>query len=295
MPSAPGRPRAGLPRVASPQRPRYDLRMLKRLHARNALVFGALGVVAIAVGLKSGAHALGWEILTLNALLSGIVAADVFLMGFLISGVLGDYKEAERLPGELAASLDALAEEGEAILARSQSAVAREYLAHVEALAMSLHAWFYKRERTSAVLERLAAVSRDFGELEPLTQVGYIVRMKQELHAIRRALIRAHTIRETSFIGAGYRIAEWTTGLLVLALILVKIEPFYESMFTVGVIVFLLSYLILLIRDLENPFGYYLAHSQADVSLKPLEDCVARLAVRRAPGRGGAGDGSSPG
>jgi hypothetical protein len=46
------------------------------------------------------------------------------------------------------------------------------------------------------------------------------------------------------------------------------------------VIVFLLSYLILLIHDLENPFAYYVDHSAANVSLKPLEDCIARLAAR---------------
>jgi len=61
----------------------------------------------------------------------------------------------------------------------------------------------------------------------------------------------------------------------------VKIDPSYESMFTVGVIVFLLSYLLLLIHDLENPLAYYVAHSAANVSLRPLEDRIARVASRR--------------
>jgi hypothetical protein len=43
---------------------------------------------------------------------------------------------------------------------------------------------------------------------------------------------------------------------------------------------FLLSYLILLIRDLDNPFGYYEGSSGEDVSLKPLEDCIARIKSR---------------
>jgi hypothetical protein len=254
--------------------------MFRRLHLKYSMLLGAVGVVALAIGLKTAAHALGWEILTLNALLSGIVAADVFLMGFLISGVLGDYKEAERMPGELAASLEVLVEEGEAVLARSNSPLAAEFLARVETLARSLHGWFYKRERTDVVLGQLTELNRYFAEFEALTQLGFVLRMKQEQHAIRRALIRAHTIRETSFIGAGYRLAEWTTGLLIVALILVRIDPFVESAFTVGVIVFLLSYLIFLIRDLENPFAYYVDHSTANVSLKPLEDCIERLSSR---------------
>jgi hypothetical protein len=37
-------------------------------------------------------------------------------------------------------------------------------------------------------------------------------------------------------------------------------------------------FLLMLIRDLDNPFGYYERYSGADVSLKPLEDTARRLA-----------------
>ncbi|MBK9472453.1 MAG: hypothetical protein IPO18_09240 [bacterium] len=40
-------------------------------------------------------------------------------------------------------------------------------------------------------------------------------------------------------------------------LVLARIEPFYESLFFVGVISWLMIFLLLLIRDLDNPFGYY--------------------------------------
>jgi hypothetical protein len=59
---------------------------------------------------------------------------------------------------------------------------------------------------------------------------------------------------------------------------LAKIEPFYESLFFVGVISYLMIFLLLLIRDLDNPFGYYERFSGADISLKPLEDTARRLA-----------------
>ena len=55
------------------------------------------------------------------------------------------------------------------------------------------------------------------------------------------------------------------------------------NVFLVG---FLLSYLLLfllfLIRDLDNPFGYYENESSEDVSLKPLEDAMADLEARLA-------------
>ncbi len=55
------------------------------------------------------------------------------------------------------------------------------------------------------------------------------------------------------------------------------IDPFYESLFFVGVISFLMMFLLLLIRDLDNPFGYYERSSGEDVSLKPIEDLIARV------------------
>ena len=80
--------------------------MFRRIQRKHARIIGnALVVVAVVIALKAAAHALGWEALSLNPLLSGIVAADVFLMGFLLSGVLADFKESEKLPGEVAASL----------------------------------------------------------------------------------------------------------------------------------------------------------------------------------------------
>lgn len=69
------------------------------------------------------------------------------------------------------------------------------------------------------------------------------------------------------------------TFLLCIGLILVRIEPFYESLFFTGVISYLMIYLLMLIRDLDNPFGYYERYSGEDVPLKPVEGTTARLAL----------------
>jgi hypothetical protein len=105
-----------------------------------------------------------------------------------------------------------------------------------------------------------------------------VARLKQEQSNLRRTLVRIHTIRETSFISSGYLLADLVTILLCLGLIFAKIEPFYESLFFVSVISYLMIFLLMLIRDLDNPFGYYDRSSGEDVSLKPLEDTVGRLA-----------------
>jgi predicted membrane chloride channel (bestrophin family) len=114
--------------------------------------------------------------------------------------------------------------------------------------------------------------------MEQWTQATLVARLKQEQSNLRRTLIRIHTIRETSFVSAGYLLADIITVLLCIGLILAKIEPFYESLFFVSVISYLMIFLLMLIRDLDNPFGYYERYSDTDVSLRPLEDTVGRLA-----------------
>ena len=68
------------------------------------------------------------------------------------------------------------------------------------------------------------------------------------------------------------------TVLLVVGLVLTSLDPFYESLFFSGIISYLMVFLLLLIRDLDNPFGYYEGSSSADVTLQPLEETVGRLA-----------------
>ncbi len=75
-------------------------------------------------------------------------------------------------------------------------------------------------------------------------------------------------------------------GLLIAVPVLAGIDLLVESIFGVGVMVFLLSYLIPLLRELENPFAYCVAHSAASVSLRPFEDCIARPTARGEAGSG---------
>jgi hypothetical protein len=119
-----------------------------------------------------------------------------------------------------------------------------------------------------------------FAAFESLIPVNFIVGLKQEQSSIRRGLARIETIRETNFIASGYIVTGVTTVLLVVGMVLAKVDPFEESLFFTGVTTFVLVFLNLLIRDLDNPFGYYEKDSAEDVSLKPLDDLIENLRAR---------------
>jgi predicted membrane chloride channel (bestrophin family) len=82
-------------------------------------------------------------------------------------------------------------------------------------------------------------------------------------------------------VETGYAIAEVTSVLLIVGFLFSKIDPFYESLFFVGLITFFLTYMLALIKDLDDPFGYGPQGGGADeVSLVPLAELSARLKRR---------------
>jgi predicted membrane chloride channel (bestrophin family) len=248
------------------------------IHSRWRLALKTMPLVIGIVLVKFIAHYLGYEFLTLNSLFTAIISANIFLIGFLISGVLVDYKESEKLPGDLSASLETMADEGLIIYKNKKSQEAKNFLYKLSQFSNSLVGWFYKKERTNKLMEKLLSFNDDFFSFESQTQANFIVRLKQEQHAIRKMLNRIHTIRETSFLGTGYAIAEIITFILVAGLVFIKMDPFYESVFFISFVAFILIYMIYFIKDLDNPFGYNEEDSLVEeVSLKPILDSQKRL------------------
>jgi hypothetical protein len=248
-------------------------------------------VTAVAVAAKVLVHAVGWEVISLNALFTGIIAANVFLMGFLLSGVLSDYKESERLPGELSACLENMAQEVVGIGLSKPEANVGPCLTRLSQLADDTVGYFYKKFDIAALLESVNTLTPQFETMQTWTQGTFIARLKQEQSNLRRTLIRINTIRETSFVSTGYLLADLITFLLCVGLVLTSVDPFYESLFFAGVISYLMIFLLMLIRDLDNPFGYYEGSSSADVTLQPLLDTAGRLAKIAGVGVGAAPQG----
>jgi hypothetical protein len=241
----------------------------------------AIKTIPFVVGiilLKFVVNHYGYEFLTLNSLFTAIISANIFLIGFLISGVLVDYKESEKLPGDLSACLETMADEGLIIYKNKKSKEAKEYLNKLSEFNKSLIEWFYKKERTNNLMQKLRSFNDDFLAFETQTQANFIVRLKQEQNLIRKMINRIHTIRETSFLGTGYAIAEIITSVLVFGLIFVKMSPFYESIFFISFVSFILIYMIYFIKDLDNPFGFNEEDNLVEeVSLKPILDSQKRI------------------
>ncbi|MGB3004874.1 MAG: hypothetical protein WBC06_00075, partial [Chitinophagaceae bacterium] len=80
----------------------------KRIWRKWSLAVKIFPIVLLISILKYLSHNYGFEVMELNALFSSLIAGTIFLIGFLISGVLTDYKESEKIPSEMSGILKSL-------------------------------------------------------------------------------------------------------------------------------------------------------------------------------------------
>jgi hypothetical protein len=245
-----------------------------RLIQKWSIALKILPLIILVTTLKFVSHKLGFEVMELNALFSSLVAGTIFLIGFLISGVLSDYKESEKLPSELAAVLRNLYDDTLTIHKGKNSVAAKEFIVFQKDFISSLKDWFYKKVKIKVVLDKLSAMNDYYIALEKEgIQANYIIKMRNEQNNIRRMIMRIDTIRDTEFVGSAYAIVEAMGFLTVFGLLIMRIEPFYASLFLTLLITFLISYMFLLIKDLDNPFDYVgNGETGTEVSLKPIYD-----------------------
>ena len=220
----------------------------------------------------------GFKHLELSPLLGGVIAAEVFIVGFILSGTAADFKEAERLPGEVVGSLDSIADECLIMDTELKLPQARQCVLLLADIGVSIHQWLLRGEGFDDVLDLLRRLNPLFMVFAPKIQAGFTTRLKGEQANIRKVAIRMDTIRRTSYVSAGYLIAE-VTGLMILVLLLITaIGQLAPTLLVVGVITYLLVYAIAMIRDIDNPFEYHNGKpGAADVDLAVLESCESRL------------------
>ena len=223
---------------------------------------------------------MGFERISANALFSALVASTVFLLGFLLNGVLADFKESEKIPGEFATALESLNLEVRAIPKYHPEANIDVTVFAIAALADDLLCWLRESLSTEQLLinyrkahgDVVGAAVQFKGDASTLRG-----RLMQDLAVILQKVNRVRTIRDTTFVPLVYWMAEIASTLLFAGLVVTKSDNLPESVFFLGVISFLLILLLRLINDIDNPFGQSDINSAEDVSIHLLEDIVARL------------------
>jgi len=207
-----------------------------------------------------------------------IITATALVIGFMLAGIMADYKEGEKLPGELACALQAIDD----CIQADANHLSEADFADLKQLNAKLYAavmrWLFNKESAENSYLTLHEIL-----ITPCSSPAFKNNVLKNIDALRRNITRVDVIRRTDFIQTGYALLEVfvtiTLGLLVFA----NFKNSIAQYVVVGSISLVYVYMIRRIRDLDNPFDYEQDGSYsgaAEVDYFPLTEAQKRLGYR---------------
>lgn len=212
--------------------------------------------------------------------LAPVLTGIALILGLMLTGVLADYREAEKLPAVVARSLNDL----DGLSRRGLSRIGQDAKwAHERVLALTetVNDWFYGRVSS----DEMWVAHSDMGELIlDLHKEGvpdlYLHRLMRVNSDGGGALSRIEVIRNTDFISAGYALMELLVAGVVMSLTVVQFPSSTIGYSICAALTLIYTYLVLLTKDVDNPFGHGDRDgkgSAVDVDLAPFHRTLHKL------------------
>ena len=212
----------------------------------------------------------GYDTVPINPVVGAFITGAIFTIAIIFTGTFTDFKESEKIGGELAASLKALYNDSR-VLPLPDEAPVRVFRTHVRDLHKAISNCFKENNfNLHDINHEMNKINNDIRILAFLNVAPpLIAKLRNELGVIDKMTNRVEVIIRTDFIPAAYALAEVATAGVILLLLFVKIDPMIEGIIIFAVISVMLIGLLLLIRDMDNPFEIG-THTYADVDLETL-------------------------
>jgi hypothetical protein len=209
--------------------------------------------------LKFVVHYFGFEVLVLNTLLTSGIGGAIFIIGFLMSSILADYKEAERIPADIRMAIEAMYGDLKCFAADKTDfdlpAFDRILLSTLDKLRSGLgHANGHKN--IPPVLDEIDRLTPIFGRLESMGMAAnFVVRLRTHQDLLRRSMLRIYHIQRVEFVPSVHVLVQTLVLSIVIMMLLLETEGDPASAILFGFISYMFVYALYLIRLLEQPFA----------------------------------------
>lgn len=244
-------------------------------------LFFTVAVVVLALGCaKVAVHYYGFEILELNSLLTSGIGGAIFIIGFLLSSLLADYKEAERIPADIRTSIEAI--DGDL---GSFAAINRDFdIAECRRILLSIIDKLRSGLGHAGDHKDLPPVLAEIGKLNPLfTQLerqgmpaNFVVRLRATRDVLSRSMLRIYQIQRVEFVPSVHVLVQTLVFSILAMMLFLKTEGDPASAILFGFISYMFVYALYLVRLLEQPFAK--GHGSVDdVSFFLLDELEANL------------------
>ncbi len=238
------------------------------------LLLSLIPIVIIAAGMKTMVHYASWEIIPkeLTSFFPSILTGIIFILGFLLAGVVSDYKESEKIPNDIATSLYAIWREAKSTFKNFNSPEAASLMEKVKQFVPMLKInFFVKKDRE--IYKLIDSMHEDIVQLEKQIAPPSIARLKNEQVNLHKLLSRIQVIKKTDFIPSVFVSLKAICVIFLAVYCLLMVETWWVGVLLISIFAFVIFSIVFLIADMEDPFEYDASgHNRSDeVSLSILD------------------------
>lgn len=238
---------------------------------KNSRIFIiAIAITAAIVGVKWLLHLVGFEPIEQTSLHNAMISSVIFVIGFVLSATIADYKESERIPAEFASTVENMYEDTKEIHKQYKKFDLDLFRQNLLDILTAFREG--TRVNRKGTRREIAELNVTFGQMEKAgVPANFIVKLKQQQATLLRSMYRVNYIQKIKFIPSAFFLVRSIVVLALGTLLFTNIDPFYGGLVLTGTISFIMIYMIVLIQVISVPF-HAEGKTRDDVSLFLLRE-----------------------
>lgn len=239
----------------------------------------SLGAASLLVVVKFLLHTQDWEPIAQSSLQNGLVSGAFFVIGFILSATIADYKESERIPSEFSSILENMYEDAKATHTTYPTFDLEKFRTQLIAIGKSFRSDV--RTKSHKARHEVHALNETFTEMEKAgVPANFIVKLKQQQAQLGRMLFRVNYIQNIKLIPSATILSRSIVLFITVMLLFTNIDPFYGSMAIIAISNFVFIYMLLLIQVISTPF-HAAGKTRDDVSLFLVSEAIEYLRSKK--------------
>jgi len=158
--------------------------MRKKLNKYKLFIAAAITASTVVI-IKFIFHDLGWEPIEQSSLHNGVLSSATFVIGFLLSATIADYKESERIPAEFASNVEDMYADAKMIHTSYPGFELEELRKHLLHITQKFDA--VARSNNRGVSNEIRGLGVYFAQMEKAgVPPNFIVKLKQQQFLLLR-------------------------------------------------------------------------------------------------------------
>ena len=234
------------------------------------ILLKALAIVILLFVVRTVINMLGYDTVPINPVVGAFITGAIFTIAVIFTGTFTDFKESEKIAGEMASALKALYNDS-IVIPLADEAPLVTMRSHIRGLLNTINASFMENNfNVRAINHAMDLVTDDIRVLGKLNVAPpTIVKLRVEMGALDKLVNRVDVITRTEFIPAAYAVAEIATAAVILVMLFIENDAYLQGSVIFVFLSLMLIALIFLIKDMDNPFEFQQGTS-ADVDIDTL-------------------------